>query len=243
MARTRTLAQLQADLTYLSDAQNLSARHDTTNQTRVLNQAIQRFREKLSIEGITHYLQPYQTTTPVGATAPFPFAVLDLASGPSPALVRVYQVHVTVNNRVYQLEGIEFTEITRYQDEFRGVASGPPLAFASQTTTKLCFVPPPSQAFTCVVWYLPVLADLSAPGDSFDGVAGWEDWVVYQAAMQLCQRDRDGTQFSLLTAERDRVWSDIIQAARKPNRASQVRRRDTYAERRERLRAARWRLP
>lgn len=242
MARTRTLAQLQADLVYLADVQSLTVRHDVANQTRALNQAIQRFRTKLSAEGIAHYLVPATKTLTVGATSPYPFTVLDL-SAESPAVVCVYQVHVTVNNRVYPLEGVQFTEVTRYQDTIRGIAPGVPVAFASQQTDKVVLMPPPDSAYQAVIWYLPVLPDLVNAGDTFNGIAGWEDWVVYQAAITYGVRDRDSTQFSLLSAERDRIWADIIKAASQVNRAASTRRRDTVGERRMRELYSKVRLP
>ena len=105
MSRTRTLTQLLSDLDLLADVQNLTGRHDAASKTRAINQAIQRFREKLSSSGINHYLQPSTVTLTAGATPPYPFTTLDLVAL-SPGVVRVYQVHVTVNNRVYQLDGI-----------------------------------------------------------------------------------------------------------------------------------------
>lgn len=240
--RTRTLTQLISDLRLLSDTQNLTTRHDDASLTRAINQAIQRFREKLSTEGINHYLQPSTVTLSVGATSPYPFTTLDL-SALSPGVVRVYQVHVTVDNRVIPLEGVEFTEVTRYQDVYQGVKSGVPLAFANWTTNKLAIVPPPDSAYSAVVWYLPVLADLVNGADTFDGVAGWEDWVVYQAAIQIANRDRDQTQIALLASERDRIWAELIRSAGRVNRAATTRRRDTWGEREELRLIAKWRLP
>lgn len=242
MARTRTLTQLIADVRTLSDTQNLTVRHGDSDITRAINQAIQRFREKLSTEGIAHYLVSYTTTTTVGATSPYPFQTLDL-SAISPAVVRVYAVHVTFNNYVTPLEGIEFTEITRYQDNWRGILSGKPLAFANYRTDKLALVPPPDQGYTLVIWYLPVLPDLVAPGDTFDGVSGWEDWVVHEACMAIANRDRDMTQIQALGAERDRHWSEIIRSAGRVNRATTTRRRDTLQDRMLRTSMAMRRLP
>ena len=242
MARTRTLAQLRSDLEYLADIQNLTSRHDTANKNRAINQAIQAFREKLSAEGIAHYLQPNTVTLTPGATSPYPFGVLDLSAF-SPQVVRVYRVHVTVDNRVYDLEGVEFTEVTRYQDDWSGIRSGIPVAFASQTTYKLALMPPPDGAYSAVVWYLPVLPDLSNDSDTFDGVAGWEDWVVLDAAVRIANRDRDQTQIALLKEERVIRWAEIIHSASRVNRATTTRRRDTVGERVLRERYAKWRLP
>lgn len=242
MARTRSLANLRADLEYLADIQNLTNRHDQTNKNRAINQAIQSFREKLSLEGIAHYLQSNTVTLTPGATSPYPFAVVDL-SALAPGVVRVYRVHVTVDNRVYDLEGVEFTEVTRYQEDWSGIRTGIPVAFASKTTYTLALMPPPDSAYTAVIWYLPVLADLSADSDTFDGVAGWEDWVVLDAAVRIANRDRDQTQIALLKDERAIKWAEVIKSASRVNRASTIRRRDTVAERWARALYARWRLP
>lgn len=242
MSRTRTLAQLRSDLDLLADVQGFTARHTDASKNRYINQAIQRFREKLSIEGIGHFLQPATVTLTAGATAPYPFATVDLVAL-SPQVVRVFAVHVTVDNRVIPLEGVEWNEITRYQSPLSGVAPGVPVAFASQTTTKLAIMPPPNAAYTAVVWYLPLLPDLVGDSDTFDGVAGWEDWVVYEAAIPLANRDRDQAQIASIGAERDRHWAEIIRSAGRVNRASTTRRRDTVLERKTRQYLATWRAP
>ena len=228
MARTRTLTNLLADIRFLADAQGLTGRHDDTNITRLLNQSIQRFREKVSTAGINHYLVHATGTLTVGALAPFQFGSLDL-SAVSPNVVRVYGLDIKVDNRWHSLDGVEFTHRNEFQDQ-TGARNGIPISFANYTTNKLAIFPPPDRTYTYVAWYLPVLADLSAGSDTFDGIAGWEEWLYWDVLIKLVNRDQYPQVYEMAASERERVWGDVQKTSGRVNRASFTTRRDTWGE-------------
>lgn len=212
MARNVTLSQLRTDIADQADitgAVGASSRYTPTQLNRQINQSIQRFREKLSNEGVTRFLVSTTSTLSVGATSPYPFFVLDL-SAVSPSVVRTYGLDITVNNVVRTLKHIPFNARDQYGGpNYRGI----PEAWAHYQGNKLAIFPPSSSGFTYVCWYLPVLADLSTDNDTWDGVAGWEDFVTFDVLLRLIVKDQYPNAYAIASQERDRVWADILRNA------------------------------
>src|SRR5690606_41976259 len=125
MARNRTLQSLRDQVRWQSDTLGLDSRHSDARIDSALNQSIQRFREKVSAAGITHYLVSTTGTLTAGATAPHPFSVLDL-SAVSPATVRVYGPDLNIDDSLIRdLFGAPVTE--RAFDQYgRGPCDAPP---------------------------------------------------------------------------------------------------------------------
>lgn len=210
MARNVTLSQLRTDISTQADiSTNASGRYTPTQLNRYINQSIQRFREKLSSEGVQHYLVSTTGTTSTGATSPHPFLLLDL-SAVSPGIVRIYGLDISFQGVTTTLNHIPFAD----RDQFGGPTNrGIPSAWANMNTAKVAIFPPPSQAITYVAYYLPVSTDLSADGDTFDGVAGWEDYIVWDVVTKLIVRDQYAQAFALATQTRNEVWADILRNA------------------------------
>jgi hypothetical protein len=51
--------------------------------------------------------------------------------------------------------------------------------------SQLEFLPVPTGSVTCRIQYVPVFTDLSADGDTFDGINGWEKMVAIGVAMEM----------------------------------------------------------
>ncbi len=212
MARNVTLSQLRTDVAAQADVvTSASGRYTPTLLTRRINQSVQRFRERICAEGIAHYLVSTSGTLSAGATSPYSFQELDL-SNVSPSIVRVFGVDITYSNVVSTLAHRPFQE----RNDFGGPSTtGIPRAWAAYNTRKVAVMPAPDQNYAYTVWYLPVVADLSADGDTFDGVAGWEDWIVWDVVCQIIARDTYPTAYQQATQQRLEVWEDIKRSATK----------------------------
>ena len=209
MARNATLSQLRTDVSNQCDFSVASAsRYSPTLLTRLINQSIQRFRERVSAEGMTHFLVSTSGTL-AGQTSPFAFEVLDL-SAVSPSIVRTYGVDVTLRDVVRTLAFRPFQERNDYSD----LGPGIPVAW-SQYQTRTLAIMPSRGGDPYTVWYLPVLADLVADSDTWDGVAGWENWVVWDVVVQLAARDQYDVSVKQFSYLRDGIWQDIIRGAAK----------------------------
>lgn len=54
-------------------------------------------------------------------------------------------------------------------------------------------IPTPKAGVTFRVWYVPVLTELSADGDTFDGVHGYEEFIVLDVAIKMLQSEESET--------------------------------------------------
>jgi hypothetical protein len=74
----------------------------------------------------------------------------------------------------------------------------------------LQFIPTPSAAQFIRVWYIPRLADLLKDTDALDGVSGWTEYVIVDAAIKALQKEESDV--SVLMAEKQ-MLIDRIEAA------------------------------
>lgn len=210
--RTVTLAQLRLDVQNQADIAGLTARHGATLLNRLINQSVQRFRERLSGEGARHFLTVATGTMLAGATSGFPFHSLDAGARAS-GIVRVYGVDVKVQGGDWKrLEHTSFEDRTAYGGG-NPASVGEPIAWAEYQTTKLAILPPPDRAYDYVIWYLPVANDLQSDSATFDGVAGWEDYVKWDVTCELSVRDQLGPAFQMAVTYKAEVWNDILRNA------------------------------
>jgi len=54
-------------------------------------------------------------------------------------------------------------------------------------------IPTPPGGLTFRVWYIPAMTELSADGDTADGVSGFEEWVVLDVAMKMLRSEESDT--------------------------------------------------
>ena len=219
MARTVTLLQLRTDISAQCDfSTSVTGRYTPTLLNRIINQSIQRFRERISNEGMTHFLVSASGTLSQGTTDPYAFQTLDLSSL-NPSLVRTYGVDITIAGVVKSLAHRPFTERNDFSAGLGAQMVGTPIAWAHFQTRSIAIMPGPDGDFPYTVWYLPVLPDLVSDGDTFDGVAGWEVWVLWDCVCQLIARDQYAAAYAQAIAERDLAWQDIVRSATKVSAA------------------------
>lgn len=229
MSRTVTLLSLRDSVRYHASVQGFTVRHSDSDLNRLINTCIQEHREEVSLDGIANYLVPYSSTFTAGNTSPYTFGVLDLSSGPSPALVRLYGLDILVtSNETKTLKPVAFSERSDY-----GGVPAEPEAWAQISTYKYAILPAPATAYTYVAWYLPLLADLSADASTFDGVAGWDQRVIWGVVAMIVNRDSFPQAYSMAVAERERATAKVLQTARQTGKGVIHRRRDTWLERRQ----------
>ncbi len=244
MSRTVTLVQLRSDVAAQADFTIDTGRYTTVTLNRFINQSIQRFRERLSTEGATHFLVSTSGNLIAGATSPYQFNVLDL-SAVSPSVVRVYGVDVTLSSSS-MIRSLSHTPFTMRSDYGGPQLRGEPLAWSNFQTRKIAIMPSPQSTYAYTVWYLPVLADLVNDSDTFDGVAGWEDYIVWDVVCRMVTRDQYQDSYPLASGERDRIWADIVRSATKVAAAGGAHiARDTMGQRGilQRYRSGKGQLP
>lgn len=227
MSRPRTLALMRTDLRWQADQLGATLRHDDASLTRIINQSIQRWREWVSEEGSPLYLTPHSGTLTVGPTSPYAFGTLDFSAW-LPTPVHVYQLEVTVNGQVLDVPQIPFEQRNQYQGIFgptpTGATQSIPVGYFRYGST-LGIVPPPQSAYPYTAWYMGQSTDLATDNDTFDGIAGWEEWLTWDCLIKLLVRDHDQAAIAAATVERDRLQAEFQQRLRQ-DRPSVVKRYD-----------------
>lgn len=154
----------------------------------------------------------------------------------------------SVTNGMYELRGIDvvFPNVTitakSYENAERNIYSATDGYGWTDTSAiwyrieseNIRFMPIPRAAHTVHIRYIKAPNVLSA-GDSVDGIAGWESFVVCGVAAKL--RDSEETEAAMLMAEKER-WRDLIRRAAPqrdasvPHRIADVRAKVAWSGRR-----------
>lgn len=91
---------------------------------------------------------------------------------------------------------------------YRMVGKGSAQANAPLDSVK--FIPSPNGAFNITMWYIPTPTVLSAPTDTLDGVAGYEELPVLSAAIKLLTKQEQFEHAQVLMAERARIEAEML---------------------------------
>jgi len=86
-------------------------------------------------------------------------------------------------------------------------------AVAQSGNDSIKFIPSPSGGFSCTLWYFPTPPVLVAAGDQFDGINGYEEYIVLHAARKLLvkQERMEHAQAvtQMLAEEIDRIRAEL----------------------------------
>lgn len=175
MSRTRTLAELRADVRFESGMDNSriwsSARID-----RKLNEQISDVWDLLITARPDYYLQEWAPSTVAGT--------------PTVALAashyKLRRVEVTISGKQYPVYPINLSEVWRFANS---TSVSRRWRYRIQGS-NLVIVPTPAEVATLKIWYLPYAPTLVADGDTFDGISGYERLIVLLVAKEMHRRER-----------------------------------------------------
>jgi hypothetical protein len=230
MARTREIQQLEKDLLWQLGRDGTWLRNQTERVRRALNQSIAEFREAVSKSGHPYFLRTTSGTLTVGPTAPYHFAVLDL-SALTPSHHRVYGFDIRVGDQWQSVEVAHFNDRNEEQPVIN--SSGTPRIWFSFERDSIAYSPAAASAYSYLLFDLPVHEDLVEDDDAFDGLNGWEEWVIFRAGSKLMLRDRD-THLATFQAESDRLLAWVLENAPQRQRSGPMVRSSVKLERRGR---------
>lgn len=211
MARLVTLEQLIARVRYQADLGSMSQRHPDSELTTLINQSIQELRLILAREGNEYYATEDTGSTVAGTRG---------YSLPSDFLA-AYGISLTVSGDTFPLKDYSLVE--------RGFPSSGIPTHYRVVSGEIWFHPTPDGAYSYSLLYLPVSDDLEAT-DTFDGIAGWEDWIVYDTSLRALARDDDDEQFAKILAMKRSKEKSIVGEAGRRQRTGPVIRRDTRSK-------------
>lgn len=221
MARTRTLAELRAEVRQRADIEN--SQHVLDPEiTRYINQSGAALHAKVVEAGDDHYTNRVQGTL----AAVIGSAVVTLLAVPAD-YYKLLNLSVTVNGRRWPLERGTWDEFVLMQDA--GIGGRIPPKYRQTGVSALTIFPAISaaggEAYGLI--YAKAYVDLAADGDTLDGRDGWEEWVVIDAAIKCVVKEESDPR--ALQAEREQVWARIKEQVATIDQANPHRVRDVEA--------------
>lgn len=106
------------------------------------------------------------------------------------------------DGNIVTLKPFMFSERNQYQGPYFSLQSFAPLSMYQIRGDKISFIPKDNQANTYKVWYIPACPKLVADGDTFDGVNGWEEYVIVDCAIKMRVKEESDVQV-LLKSKQD----------------------------------------
>lgn len=79
----------------------------------------------------------------------------------------------------------------------------------SSQTPAINFIPDPQGNYVVTCYYVPVPPVLVADGDTFDGVNGWDEWVVCDVACKALTKDGDLDVIAAIREQQSRTEARI----------------------------------
>lgn len=225
MARTRTLAQLRSDVADRADIQDggSSGRHTSAQLNRYINQAIQKYITLVSSVGGQNYYSKRTgvlsmgTSTTVDANGWAPNQYIPLPTD----FFELIGIDLIYGGNTRSMQPFSVAERNRFRDQPYWLSSnqtGRPRYYrimgANAAGTQVAEVIPWSDggAYQYEIWYIPEFADLVADGDTFDGRAGFEEWIVNRAAMDALKKDGEADSvYAALSAENEKLEREMKQ--------------------------------
>jgi len=194
--RTRTLAQLRAEVRQRADIENDP--HITDAEVdRFINQSCAGLHSAIVDAGSGFYTKSTTGTLTSGSET------LALPAN----TYRVVKFAVQVSG-VWR--SIRRATMEKFVDGLNAATWGMPswpTAYIIIDGNTMTFSPIPDSAYPYRVLYVRSFFDMSGDSDVFDGEGGWEEWVVLDAAIK-CVTKEEGS-ITDLQAERGQVWTRI----------------------------------
>lgn len=175
MARTRTLTELIAEVRERGDFR--SVRHPDADITRRINQSIAELYDLLVSVNQDYFLDSDDISVVSGTDS----YSLDTA------FFKVLGVDVQFGSNWYPVRKFQWAERNQYQD---GGTSQRDVRYRIMGQ-KLYLRPTPRWSGTVRVWFIPAPTVLSAGSDTFDGISGWEEYVIVDCVIKGKLKDEE----------------------------------------------------
>lgn len=195
MARTRTLANLRADVRNRADMSFAEDFITDAELTEYINQSIARLYNIIVNQAQDHYIiSTTQAITPGTNDYALPNDFYKLRG-----------VDILVNGVYVPLQRESFY---KRSDNNMGLQVGITVPTTYRVVGSNIRVFDTPSATTIKLWYIPAPTRLSADSDTFDGISGFEEWVVIDSAIKCKVKQEDDV--SILLVERGALQMEII---------------------------------
>lgn len=183
MARNVTLLQLRTRVRQRADIESATSRHTDVEVNDHLNEAIAELNDVMRSAFDQNFFRSSTTFLTTGArTYSLPSDFLSMIS------VDIYSGSGT-NNVRYSATKFQESQRNTYQAAFAGYfAYGQPV-MCRLYGNNIDFVPTPNTGTLIGLNYVPTTLKLVLDSDTLDGVNGWEEYVILDAAIKCLIKD------------------------------------------------------
>jgi hypothetical protein len=194
MARSRTATALIDDVRKRADIESVTDRFPDAEILEYINQSIAKLYTNLDLMDHTYYRSSSSITTVAGTSS---YALPD-------DFWHAKKVSTTINGKPYTLKRFnpleeDVLERVAWQTQFP--------EFYELSGSNIILRPVPASGYTVSIYYSQAPVRLVAGADTFDGIAGFEEWVVLNAAIKTRRKNRqDATD---LQADAGETWAWI----------------------------------
>jgi hypothetical protein len=175
---------------------DVTQRHPSSEINRYINQAIQAYVRLVSDCGCMLYIRQKTAATSTSATVDSEnWAPRDYLAMPDD-MFHLKGIDISSGGATVAMQPFELADRNDFRAQFifANGGIGMPVYYqlgggnnAGSRVAKI--IPSADAVYQCVIWYIPILADLADDTDTFDGIAGYEEWVVNRAALDCLARD------------------------------------------------------
>lgn len=180
MSRTRSLVNIRGDVidrANIESASGTTAFLPTATINEYINQSYARLYNKLvKARGHEYFVAsaPFNTSNGVDTYA------IDAT------FFELLGVDVVIGGETYACLPFNFLSRNKYKTV--GFWSPEYPVFYRLMGNNIKFIPTPTSVYACTVWFVPVCPRLTADGQTLDGVNGWEEWIVCDAAAKCLRK-------------------------------------------------------
>lgn len=121
-------------------------------------------------------------------------------------------IDLFVNGRFITLGRFEFAERNRFQNPTI-LSLGAPMVY-NIIGNKIRFLPPPSGQYQVTLNYIPAPPTLVNNADTFDGVAGWEEYAISHAVMLMLTKQESDPSVAVMMKQSLKQRIEAMAAAR-----------------------------
>lgn len=215
MSRAKSMKEMEDAVRWQADQEEAELRHTSAHIRRIINQSAQRLRMAVSTVGDPYFLvnhsgkiTPGRAVDPTGSTGFFPWGLID-TSVVEPEILKTYGIDLKIGTSVISLDHVTFAERLNFQGS--GAGSDCPIAFFEYNEKAIGLLPVPDTNYDFTLWYLPVMAELTADDDVLIcGPAASDEWIVWDCLWKLLARDNYPRLLQVAQATKAELMAEII---------------------------------
>lgn len=242
MARSVALSVLRGRVREAGDfgPDTTSGRYPNTRLNTEINASWQRGREIANLEGDGQvYLKSAIATMTPGPVASASFGTISMPSD----CVEIHGIDVQLSsNNIYSLQAVPFGDRNAFCSAWGGLTGQPRGFFVLSTGVEsgtsvssgtVGIIPAPDLGYTYNMWYMPVWVDITGDTSVFNGIAGHEDWAMWDTVIKIATGDNDSQRvIDVAMAERAKAEELLTRRVNHIQRAAPMQRRDVARSRR-----------